>query len=54
MAMHFAKAAAASAFIDGWKCVEMSQAYLIMAAYGSPTRTWEEDRGSFYTGVASR
>ncbi|TFY56655.1 hypothetical protein EVG20_g8846 [Dentipellis fragilis] len=54
MAMHFAKASAASAFIDGWKCIEMVQAYLIMAAYGVPTRRWEEDRSWFYSGVAFR
>ncbi|KAA1475932.1 hypothetical protein DENSPDRAFT_874330 [Dentipellis sp. KUC8613] len=54
LAMHFAKAAAASAFIDGAKGIEMVQAYLVMAAYGVPTRRWEEDRSWFYSGVAFR
>ncbi|THH20961.1 hypothetical protein EW146_g528 [Bondarzewia mesenterica] len=57
LALHFAKAAAASAFIEGWKCVEMAQAYLIMAAYAggsSAAARWEEERGDFYVSVAAR
>ncbi|KAH9068022.1 hypothetical protein EDB83DRAFT_2314835 [Lactarius deliciosus] len=38
LAIHFAKAGAASAFIDGWKCVEMCQAYLMLTAYAAPTQ----------------
>ncbi|KAI0041669.1 hypothetical protein FA95DRAFT_1565152 [Auriscalpium vulgare] len=54
LAIHFAKASAASASVDGWKCVEMCQAYLILAAYGVPHRRFEESRSWFYTGVATR
>lgn len=52
--MHFARAAAASAFIDGWKCVEMCQAYLMLTAYAVPTQRFEDSRSGFYSGVASR
>ncbi|KAI9455377.1 hypothetical protein F5148DRAFT_1226132 [Russula earlei] len=54
VAIHFAKAAAASAFIDGWKCVEMCQAYLMLTAYASPTRRFEDHRSGFYSGIATR
>ncbi|KAF8515154.1 hypothetical protein BU17DRAFT_93862 [Hysterangium stoloniferum] len=46
-AMYFAKHAAAIAFIDGVKSVEMAQAYLLMSVYGLPARRWEEDRSWF-------
>ncbi|KAF8515103.1 hypothetical protein BU17DRAFT_68054 [Hysterangium stoloniferum] len=52
-AMYFAKHAAAIAFINGVKSVEMAQAYLLMSVYGLPAR-WEEDRSWFYGGLASR
>lgn len=52
--MHFAKASAASTVVDGWKTVETCQAYLILAAYGFPTRRFEEDRGWCYTAIATR
>ena len=42
--MHFAKHAAASALLNGWKSVELSQAYILMSLYGVPARRWEEDR----------
>jgi len=54
LAIHFAKASAASAFIDGWKCVEMCQAYLMLTAYAPPTQRFEDNRGGFYSGVAVR
>ena len=54
MALHFAKAAAASAFVDGWKSVEQCQAYLIMAAYSVPTQRWEDDRSWTYADTATR
>jgi hypothetical protein len=38
LAIYFAKALVASAFIDGWKCVEMCQAYLMLTAYAPPTQ----------------
>ncbi|KAH9957520.1 hypothetical protein BC827DRAFT_1270211 [Russula dissimulans] len=54
LAIHFAKAAAASAFIDGWKCVEMCQAYLMLTAYATPTQRFEDSRSGFYSGIATR
>jgi len=54
LAIHFAKAAAASAFIDGWKCVEMCQAYLMLTAYATPTQRYEDSRSGFYSGIATR
>ncbi len=54
LALHVAKAAAANAFLDGWKTVEMCQAYALMAAYMPAARRWDEDRTWFYSGVAFR
>ena len=54
IAMHFAKHAAASSLLNGWKSVELSQAYLLMSLYGVPARRWEEDRNWLYTGLAIR
>ena len=54
LAIHFARAAAASAFIDGWKCVEMCQAYMMLVGYAVPTQRYEESRSGFYSGVAGR
>jgi hypothetical protein len=44
IAMHFAKSAASSALIDGWKSVELCQAYILMSIYAVPAPRWEEDR----------
>ena len=52
--MHFAKHAASTALIDGWKSVELCQAYILMAVYAVPARRWEEDRSWLYTGLAIR
>ncbi|KAH9914089.1 uncharacterized protein BXZ73DRAFT_92869 [Epithele typhae] len=54
MAIHFAKAAAANAVIDGWKTVEMTQAFALWSVYNPPARRWEEDRAWCYTGIAFR
>jgi hypothetical protein len=54
IAMHFAKHAAANALIDGWKSVELCQAYIIMSIWGVPAKRWEEDRSWLYTGLAIR
>lgn len=54
MAMHFAKHSAANALIDGWKSVELCQAYILMSIYVVPARRWEEDRSWLYTGLAVR
>lgn len=53
-AMHFAKTAAATNLIDGWKSVELCQAYLLMSVYSVPARRWEEDRSWLYLGLAIR
>ncbi|KAJ2932869.1 hypothetical protein H1R20_g4235, partial [Candolleomyces eurysporus] len=54
IAMHFAKHSAATALIDGWKSVELCQAYILMSIYAVPARRWEEDRSWLYTGLAIR
>ncbi|KAF7329166.1 hypothetical protein MKEN_00177200 [Mycena kentingensis (nom. inval.)] len=54
VAMHFAKNAAAAALVDGWKSVEICQAYILMSIYGVPTQKWDEDRGWVYAGLAIR
>ncbi|EIW74294.1 hypothetical protein CONPUDRAFT_67760 [Coniophora puteana RWD-64-598 SS2] len=54
IAMHFAKHSAATALVDGWKSVELCQAYILMSIYGVPARRWEEDRSWLYTGLAIR
>jgi hypothetical protein len=52
--MHFAKHSAASALTDGWKSVELCQAYILMSIFAVPARRWEEDRSWLYTGLAIR
>lgn len=54
IAMHFAKHSAANALIDGWKSVELCQAYILMSIHAVPARRWEEDRSWLYTGLAIR
>lgn len=54
LAMHIAKASAANAFLDGWKTIEMCQAYLLLGGYTPPARKWEEDRYWFFTGIGFR
>ena len=54
IAMHFAKHAASTALIDGWKSVELCQAYILMGVYAVPARRWEEDRSWLYIGLAIR
>ena len=54
IAMHFAKSAAANAMIDGYKSVELCQAYILLSIYSVPARRWEEDRSWLYTGLAIR
>jgi len=52
--MHFAKHSAANALTDGWKSVELCQAYILMSIFAVPARRWEEDRSWLYTGLAIR
>ncbi|KAM5540997.1 hypothetical protein V8D89_005308 [Ganoderma adspersum] len=54
MAIHFAKAAAANAIIDGWKTVETCQAFTLWSLYNPPARRLEETRAWCYTGIAFR
>ncbi|KAF7366045.1 hypothetical protein MVEN_00480700 [Mycena venus] len=54
IAMHLAKQPAANALIDGWKSVELVQAYILMSIYAVPARKWEEDRTWLYSGLAIR
>ena len=54
IAMHFARHAAANALIDGWKSVELCQAYILLNTYGVPAKRWEEDRSWLYIGLAIR
>ncbi|KAL5638649.1 hypothetical protein ACGC1H_003117 [Rhizoctonia solani] len=52
--MHHAKSAAATAITDGWKSLEVCQAYLLLSIYPQPARSWAEDRGWLYLGCAIR
>ena len=54
IAMHFAKSAVANALVDGYKSVELCQAYILLSIYAVPARRWEEDRSWLYTGLAIR
>ncbi|KIM60279.1 hypothetical protein SCLCIDRAFT_1217063 [Scleroderma citrinum Foug A] len=54
VSMHFAKHSAANALTDGWKSIELCQAYILLSLYGVPARRWEEDRSWLYTGLAIR
>jgi hypothetical protein len=54
IAIHMAKAAAANAFLDGSKTLEMCQAFALLAAYIPPARRWDEDRQFFYSAIAFR
>ncbi|KAG8742281.1 hypothetical protein FRC10_001705 [Ceratobasidium sp. 414] len=52
--MHHAKSAAATAITDGWKSLEVCQAYLLLCVYPQPARSWEEDRAWLFLGCAIR
>lgn len=52
--MHHARAAAATAITDGWKSLEVCQAYLLLSVYPQPARSWEEDRAWLFLGCAIR
>jgi len=54
IAMHFARRAAADGLLNGWKSVELSQAYMLLSTYAVPARRWEEDRSWLYIGLAIR
>ncbi|KAJ6492304.1 fungal-specific transcription factor domain-containing protein [Mycena sanguinolenta] len=52
--MHFAKRSAANALNEGWKTIELCQAYLLLSIYAVPARNWEADCSWLYIGVAIR
>ncbi|KAF8597268.1 hypothetical protein BDV93DRAFT_453249 [Ceratobasidium sp. AG-I] len=52
--MRHARAAAATAITDGWKSLEVCQAYLLLSVYPQPARSWEEDRAWLFLGCAIR
>ncbi|KAI0263257.1 hypothetical protein BC834DRAFT_888269 [Gloeopeniophorella convolvens] len=52
--IRFAKVPAALAFLDGWKCIEMAQAYLVLTAYAAPTQCFEDNCSRFHSGIATR
>ena len=52
--MHFARRAAADGLLNGWKSVELAQAYILLSTYAVPARRWEEDRSWLYIGLAIR
>ncbi|KAI0651059.1 fungal-specific transcription factor domain-containing protein [Trametes meyenii] len=54
MAAHFAKAAAANTLLDGWKTIEICQAFTLLGMYSPPVQRLEENRAWSYTGIASR
>lgn len=52
VAMHYARVAAAMALVEGFKSVEICQAYIILSVYPLPARRWEEDRSWLYLRLA--
>jgi len=52
--MHFAKSAASNALKNGWKSVELCQAYILMSIYAKPALHWEDDRSWLFVGLAIR
>ncbi|KAF7373022.1 hypothetical protein MSAN_00509600 [Mycena sanguinolenta] len=54
IAMQFAKRSAANALNEGWKTIELCQAYLLLSIYAVPVQNWEQDCTWLFTGVAIR
>ncbi|KIY69992.1 hypothetical protein CYLTODRAFT_420192 [Cylindrobasidium torrendii FP15055 ss-10] len=54
VALGFARDAAAQSIVEGYKSVDICQAYLLMAVYAQPKKKWEEDRRWVFLGVAVR
>ncbi|KAJ7826415.1 hypothetical protein B0H13DRAFT_1485807, partial [Mycena leptocephala] len=52
IAIHFAKRSAENTLIEGWKSIELFQAYILLSIYAVPARKWEEDCSWLYTGLA--
>lgn len=53
-AMHFAKVLAGSYLVNGWKTVELCQAYILLSTFSMPAKKWEEDRSRLYLELAIR
>ncbi|KAG8750733.1 hypothetical protein FRC12_012756, partial [Ceratobasidium sp. 428] len=45
---------AGEAYVEGWKCVENVQAFILLATFPAPSRRYEEDRAWMYMGGAVR
>jgi hypothetical protein len=54
IAMRFAKSVASSALIDGWKSVELCQAYIQMGIYAVPARHLQDGARFFLKGEQYR
>ena len=54
IAMHFALNECANALMHGWKCIELSQAFMLLTMYAHPAKRWEEERSYLYGGLAMR
>ncbi|KAF7373029.1 Protein priB [Mycena sanguinolenta] len=54
IAMQFAKRSAANALNDGWKTIELCQAYILLSIYSVPMQKSEKDCSWLYSGVAIR
>ncbi|KAJ6471467.1 hypothetical protein C8R45DRAFT_1165247, partial [Mycena sanguinolenta] len=54
IAMQFAKRSAANALNEGWKTIELCQAYILLSIYSVPVHKWEEDCSWLYSGIAVR
>ncbi|KAJ3505560.1 hypothetical protein NLJ89_g7355 [Agrocybe chaxingu] len=54
LAMEFARDFAGKALVEGYRSVDVCQAYLIMAVYPVPKKKWAEDRSWLLMGVAIR
>lgn len=52
--MHIARNEAATAVMNGWKSIELAQAFILLALWAPPAKKWEEERGYLYTGIATR
>jgi hypothetical protein len=42
--MQEAKNLSGLAFVDGWKSVEMVQAFILLTTFPPPSRRWDEDQ----------
>ncbi|TFL07626.1 fungal-specific transcription factor domain-containing protein, partial [Pterulicium gracile] len=54
LAMEFARDCAGKALVDGFKSIDICQAYLILAVYPVPKKKWADDRSWMLIGLACR